>query len=322
MIRNELLDSNHNGMLSTQSAQGVIQVTGVRPTTGQRSTQRFDGESEIMHGAVSAALESTTATRTGRKSRPARISGAESAQVLEIARDLQVVPFADLAVPAPVVEQVLPRERSEVLSRGLNIVMATIGLILASPLILLIAIAIKLTSRGPVLYSQSRVGVDRRGRFGKADERRVYDLGGRPFTMYKFRTMHVNAEADGRAVWAKKVDPRVTLVGGVLRRTRLDELPQLYNVLRGDMNIVGPRPERPTIFADLRDNIPEYPMRQRVKPGITGWAQINQCYDVSMDCVREKVRYDLEYLRRQSIAEDLRIMTMTVPVMLFRKGGW
>jgi lipopolysaccharide/colanic/teichoic acid biosynthesis glycosyltransferase len=140
--------------------------------------------------------------------------------------------------------------------------------------------------------------------------------------MYKFRTMHVNAEADGRAVWAQKMDPRVTVVGRVLRRTRLDELPQLYNVLRGDMNIVGPRPERPTIFANLRQNIPDYPLRQRVKPGITGWAQINQNYDVTMDCVREKVRYDLEYLRRQSIVEDLRIMTMTVPVMLFRKGGW
>jgi lipopolysaccharide/colanic/teichoic acid biosynthesis glycosyltransferase len=275
-----------------------------------------------MHGAVSAALDSTTATRTGRKSRPTRVSGGESAQVLEIARELQVVPFADLAPEARAVEQVVPRERSEAISRGLNIAIAAIGLIIVSPIILLIALAIKLTSRGPVLYSQSRVGVDRRFRFGRTDERRVYDLGGRPFMMYKFRTMHVNAEADGRAVWAKKVDPRVTLVGRVLRRTRLDELPQLYNVLLGDMNIVGPRPERPTIFADLRENIPEYPLRQRVKPGITGWAQINQCYDVSMDCVREKVRYDLEYMRRQGILEDLRIMTMTIPVMLFRKGGW
>jgi lipopolysaccharide/colanic/teichoic acid biosynthesis glycosyltransferase len=277
-----------------------------------------------MHGAVSAALDSTTttSTRTGRKSRPARVTGAEGAQVLEIARDLQVVPFADMAPAAPVMEQIVPAERSEALSRGLNVVLAVVGLIVASPLILLIALAVKLTSRGSVLYSQSRVGVDRRSRFGRADERRVYDLGGRPFMMYKFRTMYVNAEADGRAVWAKKADPRVTPVGRVLRRTRLDELPQLYNVLRGEMNIVGPRPERPTIFADLRENIPEYPLRQRVKPGITGWAQINQCYDVTLDCVREKVRYDLEYLRRQSIAEDLRIMTMTVPVMLFRKGGW
>lgn len=278
-----------------------------------------------MHGAVSAALDSTTTTtntRTGRKSRPTRVTGAESGQVLEIARDLAVVPFADLAPEAPKVEQVTPRERSEGLSRALNMALATTGLIICAPLILLIALAVKLTSPGPILYSQSRVGVDRRSRFGKSDDRRVYDLGGQPFTMYKFRTMHVNAEADGRAVWAKKADPRVTLVGRVLRRTRLDELPQLYNVLRGDMNIVGPRPERPSIFANLRDNIPEYPMRQRVKPGITGWAQINQCYDVSMDCVREKVRYDLEYMQRQGILEDLRIMTMTVPVMLFRKGGW
>jgi lipopolysaccharide/colanic/teichoic acid biosynthesis glycosyltransferase len=274
-----------------------------------------------MHGGVSAAVESST-TRTGRKTRPTRGSGSEGKPVIEIARELRVVPFADSAPAVEAIEIILPRERSETVSRALNVVLATVGLICASPLILLIALAVKLTSRGPVLYSQQRVGVDRRGRFGKADERRVYDLGGKPFTMYKFRTMHVNAEADGRAVWAKKSDPRVTVVGRVLRRTRLDELPQLYNVLRGEMNIVGPRPERPTIFADLRENIPDYSLRQRVKPGITGWAQINQCYDVTIDCVREKVRYDLEYLQRQSVVEDLRIMTKTLPVMLFRKGGW
>ena len=139
--------------------------------------------------------------------------------------------------------------------------------------------------------------------------------------MYKFRTMQQDAEADGRAVWAAKGDPRVTVIGNVLRKTRLDELPQLYNVIRGDMNIVGPRPERPTIFADLRQSIPEYPMRQRVKPGITGWAQINQAYDACVDDVRSKVRYDLEYMKRQSLAHDLRIMTMTLPVMIFRRGS-
>jgi lipopolysaccharide/colanic/teichoic acid biosynthesis glycosyltransferase len=111
-------------------------------------------------------------------------------------------------------------------------------------------------------------------------------------------------------------------VGRILRRTRLDELPQFYNVLRGDMNIVGPRPERPTIFADLRTNIPEYSMRQRVKPGITGWAQVNQAYDACVDDVRRKVQYDLEYVRRQGLYEDVRIMSMTLPVMLFGKGGW
>ena len=139
--------------------------------------------------------------------------------------------------------------------------------------------------------------------------------------MFKFRTMQVDAEANGRAVWAAESDPRVTAVGKVLRRTRLDELPQLINVVLGEMNIVGPRPERPTIFADLRQNIPQYPMRQRVNPGITGWAQINQSYDACMDDVRRKVELDLEYMKRQSIAHDLRIMTMTLPVMLFRRGS-
>jgi lipopolysaccharide/colanic/teichoic acid biosynthesis glycosyltransferase len=140
--------------------------------------------------------------------------------------------------------------------------------------------------------------------------------------MYKFRTMRVDAEADGRAVWAQKKDPRTTSMGRILRKTRLDELPQLYNVLRGDMNIVGPRPERPTIFDELRANIEEYPYRQRVKPGITGWAQINQSYDACVDDVRRKVHFDLEYLRRQGLLEDLRIMSLTLPVMLFRRGGW
>ena len=114
----------------------------------------------------------------------------------------------------------------------------------------------------------------------------------------------------------------MTKLGSVLRGTRLDELPQLYNVLRGDMNVVGPRPERPSIFARLRADIPHYHCRQRVKPGITGWAQINQSYDSCLDDVRRKVDYDLEYVRNQSIGHDLRIMSMTLPVMLFRKGGW
>ncbi len=125
-------------------------------------------------------------------------------------------------------------------------------------------------------------------------------------------------------MWATKSDPRTTIVRRFfLPCTRLDELPQLYNVLRGDMNVVGPRPgRRPTIFAQLRENIPQYPQRQRVKPGITGWAQINQSYDSCMDDVRAKVRYDLEYVTRQSLLEDVRIMSMTLPVMIFRKGGW
>jgi lipopolysaccharide/colanic/teichoic acid biosynthesis glycosyltransferase len=107
-----------------------------------------------------------------------------------------------------------------------------------------------------------------------------------------------------------------------MRKYRVDEIPQLFNVIRGEMNIVGPRPERPSIFSRLSDDIDNYPLRQRARPGITGWAQINLAYDTSLDDVRQKVRYDLEYLERQGVTEDLRIMARTVPVMIFRKGGW
>jgi lipopolysaccharide/colanic/teichoic acid biosynthesis glycosyltransferase len=220
------------------------------------------------------------------------------------------------------VDEVMPRERSEGVSRALNVMIAAVALVVLLPVILLVALAVRLTSAGPILYSQVRVGVDRRFRLKSSYDRRGYDHGGRLFKMYKFRTMRVDAEADGKAVWAQKSDPRTTSVGKLLRKTRLDELPQLYNVIRGDMNIVGPRPERPTIFARLREDIPEYHQRQRVKPGITGWAQINQSYDACLDDVRNKVRYDLEYVRRQGVLEDIRIMSMTLPVMIFRRGGW
>jgi lipopolysaccharide/colanic/teichoic acid biosynthesis glycosyltransferase len=244
----------------------------------------------------------------------------EAAAPVELVREITPTPFADR--PVLFAEEVIPRERSEVVGRVVNVLVAAVALVVLLPLIALVAILIKLTSRGPVFYSQTRVGLDRRYRHMSADDRRQHNHGGKLFEMYKFRTMRADAEIDGRAVWAQKQDPRVTTIGRFLRRARLDELPQLYNVLRGEMNIVGPRPERPTIFATLRADIPEYHMRQRVKPGITGWAQINQSYDACVDDVRRKVRYDLEYLRRQSVVEDLRIMSLTLPVMLFRKGGW
>jgi lipopolysaccharide/colanic/teichoic acid biosynthesis glycosyltransferase len=207
--------------------------------------------------------------------------------------------------------------------QGVNMALAALALVVLSPILLVIAALVKMTSRGPVLYTQERVGLDRRGRSQRStNHRRALDLGGQPFTIYKFRTMHVNAEHKTGAVWAAKDDPRVTEVGKFLRQYRLDELPQLINVLKGDMSIVGPRPERPTIFAQLRANIAEYPLRQRAKPGITGLAQINQHYDACLDDVRKKVQFDLEYIQRQSLLEDLKIMVKTVPVVLLRRGGW
>ena len=221
------------------------------------------------------------------------------------------------------VPEVIPRDRNEKVSRFFNFTLAALALLIASPILILLAIVVKLTSRGPILYAQTRVGVDRRWRCTLAlHERRLEDLGGQVFTIYKFRTMRVDAERGSGVVWAQENDPRVTLLGKYMRILRLDEFPQFWNVLRGDMNVVGPRPERPSIVSRLREDIPEYQCRHRVKPGITGLAQINQTYDASLDDVRSKVRWDLRYIREQGIWGDVAIVLRTVPSVLLRYRGW
>jgi lipopolysaccharide/colanic/teichoic acid biosynthesis glycosyltransferase len=255
------------------------------------------------------------ATRTAGDRRPYRSSGGVSL------RPITAPAPGTLFTPTAVA--VVPRTRSERINRVINIVLASVAIVLLSPVFLLVALAVWLTSPGSVLYTQDRVGIDRRSRRALAlYDRRASDHGGSVFTIYKFRSMRCDAETHSGAVWATKNDPRVTPVGRFLRKTRLDELPQLFNVVKGDMNIVGPRPERPTIFARLRQDISEYSLRQRAKPGITGWAQVNLAYDSTIEDVRKKVDLDLEYLRRQSVVEDMRIMLRTVPVMLFKRGGW
>jgi lipopolysaccharide/colanic/teichoic acid biosynthesis glycosyltransferase len=206
--------------------------------------------------------------------------------------------------------------------RYLNVTVALIGLVVALPVMMVIAAAIWLCSPGPVLFRQVRVGVDRRSPDQKSSNwRRQYDHGGRLFTLYKFRTMHPTT-GPALQVWATPDDPRIFPLGRVLRKYRLDELPQLFNVLKGDMNIVGPRPEQPEIFSELRDKLGRYPRRQRVLPGITGLAQVNHHYDTCLEDVKTKLSYDLTYLRRVSAVEDLRIMAQTVPAVVLRKGGW
>lgn len=219
-----------------------------------------------------------------------------------------------------------PAGEDAFLRRALNFSVAAVALALTAPLMMGIALTIRFTSRRPALFTQTRIGWNRRrmrdrrrARRSGVLCRRQSDLGGQPFTIYKFRTMRdgpVRAE-----VWATPDDPRITPLGRVLRQYRLDELPQLVNVLRGDMNLVGPRPEQPSIFAALRDQIPGYHTRQRVRPGITGWAQINHPYDRTIDDVQAKLRYDLDYVTRQSAGRDLSIMVRTLPVMLFRRGA-
>lgn len=221
-----------------------------------------------------------------------------------------------------VTDQAGPRPAVSAGRRCLNVT-AAIGLILVSlPLWLLIAVLIKLSSRGPVLYTQTRIGLDkRRGTTGPDDPRRRNDLGGRPFTIYKFRTMYEGAEHGVGEVWASRDDPRVTAVGRWLRLYRLDELPQLLNVLRGEMNLVGPRPERPSIVAELRQLIPHYQRRHRTLPGITGRAQVSLRYDASLDDVREKLQHDIAYIGEASAWTDFKIMLRTIPVVLFRRGS-
>jgi lipopolysaccharide/colanic/teichoic acid biosynthesis glycosyltransferase len=248
-----------------------------------------------------------------------RLDAAEHTRGIERPRSVEVARLAD----RPAVAEVFPSERAEGLSRAFNLLTGLIGLLLLLPLFILIAVAIRLSSRGPVIYAQTRVGLDRRWRETLAlRERRLEDLGGQVFTIFKFRTMRVDAERFSGAVWAQAHDPRVTPIGRFLRKFRLDELPQLWNIVRGDMNIVGPRPERPSIAARLREDIPEYRFRHRVRPGLTGLAQINQHYDACLEDVRAKVRWDLTYLRTQSLWLDVRIILQTVPAVLLKFRGW
>jgi lipopolysaccharide/colanic/teichoic acid biosynthesis glycosyltransferase len=208
----------------------------------------------------------------------------------------------------------------ERLRRMLNICVALVGIVLTAPLMLVIAILVKATSPGPVLFCQLRVGIDRRRLRTQAERPvRLSDVGGRLFVIYKFRTMY--ADTRTAQIWATDGDPRITPVGRVFRKFRVDELPQLFNVLLGDMNVVGPRPEQPEIFGTLREQIDTYAWRQEVHPGITGWAQINLPYDRDIAGARCKLELDLDYIRRKSLVHDLAIMMRTLPVMLGHRGA-
>ena len=190
------------------------------------------------------------------------------------------------------------------MKRAIDLTLAIVMAIFAFPLMVLTAIAIWLEDGSPVLYCQERVGEN-----------------GRAFTLCKFRSMRKDAEKGGTPIWAKDGDVRITRVGGFIRKTRLDELPQLWNVLRGDMSFVGPRPERPYFVAELAKQIPFYQQRHAVKPGLTGWAQVKYRYGSSLEDAMEKLRYDLYYIKHLSVFFDLTIVFDTVKVVLFRKGA-
>jgi exopolysaccharide biosynthesis polyprenyl glycosylphosphotransferase len=188
--------------------------------------------------------------------------------------------------------------------RGVDIALSVLLLLFTLPLMLLVAFLIRIDSAGPVFYRQERVG-----------------LGGRPFRLIKFRSMRTDAEAQSGPQWAGPTDPRVTRIGGFLRLTRIDELPQLWNVLRGEMSVIGPRPERPFFVEQLAATIPSYNERCVIKPGITGWAQVNYRYGASTEDARVKLSYDLYYVKHRSYLLDLRILAATVRVVLLQKGA-
>jgi lipopolysaccharide/colanic/teichoic acid biosynthesis glycosyltransferase len=221
------------------------------------------------------------------------------------------------------------------MKRALDVCCAAGMLVLLSPVMLLVALAVKLTSPGPVLFRQIRTGLNLRGsrdrraagvdaggaeRRQKSTDRRQAACYGRPFVLYKFRTMRIDAEKNG-AQFATKGDPRVTPIGRFLRKSRLDELPQLWNVLRGEMSLVGPRPERPEFIERLSLEVPYYLLRLGIKPGLTGLAQVLNGYDNDIPGFRRKVALDLLYLHNCCLANDLEILIRTVGVVVTGKGA-
>ena len=187
--------------------------------------------------------------------------------------------------------------------RSLDLTISLVGLICAAPVMVFIALAVKLDSNGRVFFKQARVG-----------------MRGKVFTMFKFRTMCENAEQKTGPIWAKANDPRVTRFGNFLRKTHLDELPQLFNVLKGEMSLVGPRPERPCFVNEFRKIIPHYERRLCVKPGITGLAQIKRGYDETLKDVKKKVRYDFLYVQKMCPLLDVRVLAMTVGAVMLKTG--
>jgi sugar transferase (PEP-CTERM system associated) len=195
------------------------------------------------------------------------------------------------------------RTSKQIVRRLVSFLIALVALLICLPAVPFLALAVRLSSPGPVFFSQTRVG-----------------LRGRPFTIYKFRTMRRDAESKG-ATWAAKNDPRITQVGAFMRKTRLDEIPQLWNVLRGDMGFVGPRPERPEFVQWLSREIPYYDLRHMIRPGLTGWAQVRYHYGSSLEETRRKLEYDLYYLKHLSLGLDLLILFETIKTIMLGRGA-
>jgi exopolysaccharide biosynthesis polyprenyl glycosylphosphotransferase len=191
------------------------------------------------------------------------------------------------------------------LKRISDVIISFIILVLTLPLNIFVAFLIKLDSKGPILFKQERIGMNNK-----------------KFKIYKFRSMYQDAEKNTGPVWSTKDDPRVTRIGKIIRQLRIDEIPQMFNVLKGEMSLVGPRPERPYFVEQLSQQIPYYRRRLKVRPGITGWAQVKHKYDESIEDVKVKLRYDLFYIENMSLRMDIKILARTILVVMFGKGHY
>lgn len=286
------------GVVSTSAAESATDIPGVPEFIGLDEVHRVCNQQDVKEVIVAGG-----ATDDG---------AAQAAAIACLQRGCRIsdeISFFERIfgeVPAPhispnwflVADLTGHLEEHATVKRAVDLTIALLVLILTLPAWPWILLAVRLSSRGPILYSQTRIG-----------------QGGRPFTLYKFRTMLHNAEPNG-SVWACPNDPRVTRIGRFLRRTRLDELPQLWNILRGEMSIVGPRPERPEFVAPLARLIPFYNERHLIKPGLTGWAQINFRYGASVDDSRRKLQLDLYYIKHMSLELDLVILLRTFGMIL------
>jgi exopolysaccharide biosynthesis polyprenyl glycosylphosphotransferase len=203
-----------------------------------------------------------------------------------------------------IMPQLMP-EWEKKLKRAFDIIISLLIIIITLPFCLLVAIAIKIDSVGPVFFTQERCGQN-----------------GKVFTIIKFRSMVKDAEKMSGPVWSQKDDPRITKVGKIIRRLRIDEIPQMFNVLTGEMSFVGPRPERPFFVEKLSSEIPYYKRRLKVRPGITGWAQVKHKYDETLEDVKIKLKYDLFYIENMSLRMDFKIIFRTIYVVLFGKGHY
>jgi lipopolysaccharide/colanic/teichoic acid biosynthesis glycosyltransferase len=288
-----------------------------------------------------ATLEHPPSSPRNQAAPPSSVHQESFQEVVDFAGGTEIARvwwFTQLNLKSPRTDVRCLPAATRICKRALDVVIAASMLVLLAPVLLLVAALVKLTSRGPVIFRQTRVGlnlrrpgVDRRQRrdevpHGQAErrrpgsDRRTEFTYGRHFTLYKFRTMRTDAEKQG-ARFAVKGDPRVTSIGRLLRKTRVDELPQLWNVLKGEMSLVGPRPERPEFIKTLSDQIPSYLDRLGLQPGLTGVAQILNGYDNEIESFRRKVAFDLHYLQNCSVWNDFKILVRTIGVVLTGSGA-